>query len=286
MMIEVDPYECLGVKKGCINEQDIKEAYKKKSFVLDPKNTNNLTRLEFLNLNKSYLYIKNQIKKEEEISTPQQLQPQQQSQQPLPNQMTFPKITKGVEIASESVYRQNHQRGVQQFSHLSMQEFDPNVSFQEMSQYRPKTTNYQDLLNQNMHNHQLDNVLKLDSWNGLDNFNQTAPILHDGNQMFIQSDSIMENASYLPQDFRNDNHMGLGSGTVSSNDVQSFMSKYNSGVNTGGGGGGGGGGGAGGGKITNREFQTRMTQMEQHHSSKLKMEEQEKKDLIKKYLNK
>ena len=57
MMIVIDPYECLGVEPNCNNEQDIKDAYKKKSYILDPKNTNGITRLEFLNLKLNHFQI-------------------------------------------------------------------------------------------------------------------------------------------------------------------------------------------------------------------------------------
>jgi hypothetical protein len=295
MMIVIDPYECLGIDKGCFDEQQIKEAFKKKSNILDPKNTNGVTRLEFINLNKSYLYIINQLRSESSGNgngnggnsgnggrIPLPL-PHQQARAQIPQQQQLPprQLPRSVpptqhlpppQITKSGIGSTGSSSGI--MSHLSIKEFNPVLAEHEISLQKTRSTNYQDLINENKNNHHFDNVLQLDNWNGLDNFNQTAPILHDGTQMFVQSDSLMDNSSYLPQEYQFSNSRSA-SGMVSSSDLQSFRSQYGTGNN-----------GAGGGKLNNREFQNRMSQMENSFNSKLVLEQQEKKDLISRYLKK
>jgi hypothetical protein len=295
MMIVIDPYECLGIDKGCFDEQQIKEAFKKKSNILDPKNNNGVTRLEFINLNKSYLYIINQLRSDSgnsangqqnnRIPLPLPL-PHQQGRLPIQQQQQqqFPprQMPRSIPPTQHLPPPQITKSGIgstlggagSMMSHLSIKEFNPVLAEHEMSLHKTQSTNYQDLINENKNNHHFDNVLQLDNWNGLDNFNQTAPILHDGHQMFVQSDSLMDNSSYLPKEYQFSNS-GSSSGMVSSSDLQSFRSQY-----------GVGGGVGGGGKLNNREFKNRMSQMENSFNSKLLTEQQEKKDLISKYLKK
>lgn len=153
LSINVDPYECLGVKRGCMDQKVLKEAFKVKSLVLDPELNGGATRAEFLNLNKSYLKIKEYIQQQQHKS-------------------------------STTKYN-----GMDSSIELSGEKFSPEKSLENMEKYKTKSTNYKDALRECKQNSELDNVLSLNNWNGFDSVDQAASIVHDGTIMFINNES-------------------------------------------------------------------------------------------------
>src|SRR5947209_2309801 len=59
--LTVNPYDCLGVERGCRDMKKVRNAYKRKSIILHPDKNNGLTLTEFVQLNKSFLYLKTLI---------------------------------------------------------------------------------------------------------------------------------------------------------------------------------------------------------------------------------
>jgi curved DNA-binding protein CbpA len=71
----VDPYEILGVEKGCKDVHKIKKAYKKKCLSLHPDRNSlsaSVSAAEFRTLNRCYLYLKTLCKEWEELSNANQ----------------------------------------------------------------------------------------------------------------------------------------------------------------------------------------------------------------------
>lgn len=301
-MITIDPYDCLGIEKGCTDEAIIKDAYKRKSVVLDPKNTNNLTRFEFFNLNKCYLQIKNNLKQKQQ-NYPQQNYPQQNypsnysqpdrfipqmtkesrnnfipTRQPQPSSIVYGANSIGGSGNSSGQTQRNFTAPIQKQlnSELSMNRFDPEKSAQEMLKYRPESLNYKDLL-KHRDDKSLDNVLNLDSWNGMDSFLPSAPILQDQQgvdaNMYIQSDIMHEQVYSLPKEYQESRSIIGGSGPVSTRDVQSFMGVYNS-------------SGASGNsrKLNKNEFKQELNHMERQYLSSQNQEATEKQNLLQQLL--
>lgn len=286
-MITIDPYDCLGIEKGCTDENIIRDAYKRKSVVLDPKNTNNLTRLEFFNLNKSYLQIKSNLQQMNQNypqnnypSQPDRFIPQMTKESrnnfiPPPTRQSLINYGENSSGPTQRNFTAPIQKQLN--SELSMNKFDPEKSAQEMLKYRPESLNYKDLL-KHRDDKNLDNVLNLDSWNGMDSFLPSAPILQDQQgadaNMYIQSDIMHEQVYSLPKEYQESRSVIGGSGPVSTRDVQSFMGVYNS-------------SGASGNsrKLNKNEFKQELNNMERQYLSFQNQESAEKQNLLQQLLS-
>ena len=300
-MIVIDPYDCLGIEKGCADENIIKEAYKRKSIILDPKNTNNLTKFEFFNLNKSYLQIKTNLKQSQSQDkylgpTQNRLLPQMTKDSKFNGNGNFIPIRQSplsqstiaqhnTFIPTQTPIKQNTgplQRNFtappppgqhKMFSELSMNKFDPIKSEQEMLQYRPSSLNYKDLV-KDCENDKLDNVLNLDSWNGMDSYMQSAPVLQDTQSkdanMYIQSDIMHEQVYSLPKEYQESRNVIGGSGPVTSRDIQSFKSVYESSTNN-----------INTRQLNKYEFKQEMYNMGKNYVSEQEKEAREKQELLK-----
>jgi len=269
-MIITDPYECLGVKKGCTDESVIREAFKRKSIILDPKNNGGLTIVEFYNLNKSYLQVKMYLQQNTRGVAPQitrvnrqeydQRPTYQELRQPLPVSRQQPPVTRQPPAVSQ----------LPSYSHLTR--FNQDKSIKDMFQYKSSCTNYQTLLKEcekvpNEH------LFNLDSWDGLDNFNQVAPVLNNGDSLFVNSDDVVDFNYNLPKEYQVSRE--YSSGLVSDRDVRKFSGSYTQHS-----------GGVGSGeKLSKKEFSSLMGRMENQFMNSLTVESEDQKSIIEKFMS-
>jgi hypothetical protein len=133
--LSINPYDCLGIPRNCIDEKILKNAYKAKSLVLNPENTNGLTKTEFSNLNKSYLYLKMLITRNKSQNT---LIPQSSSR-PVLNVLPTPFVQDRI-YPQQETKRQEFELPVNTLSRsdLPKRSFVSNTNFEADSQL-PRT---------------------------------------------------------------------------------------------------------------------------------------------------
>lgn len=256
--LNFDPYECLGVSKNCSDFDLIKNAYKKKSFYLNPEKTNGVTKYEFSNLNKSYLFIKMQADRTATIRhNPDSYQDRSHPQLNLDAKLANELRQRKIDLTKPS-------NGPPRNSLLSSENFDPEKAFQEMMHFRPTSARYNPNIETNTQRVQIgENYLKnVNGWGGNDNI--SAPIVSDENIMYIRNHEIDSFAEVDSGPF--ERNMPTSNTKIDKNEINSFMRLYHNLEKTP--------------KVSLGVFKSQMDEMENSFNQKLSLEAEETRNFI------
>ena len=206
--IQINPYDCLGVKRGCTDENEIRDAYNRKSVVLDPKNTNNLTRMEFLNLNKSYLYIKSRVNNGSSLNV-------NSSRVDNVNVVNRPPLYSQISQTSQNTQTPPFSTTIPMSYGFSESEY-----MESIDRYKTKSLNYQDAVRETANNPNLDNVLNVECF---DYTNASPMSIHETDQgfSFDQVNYNYNDQSELPKEYQTTRNI-IGSNVVNDRDIQSM----------------------------------------------------------------
>ena len=206
--IQINPYDCLGVKRCCTDENEIRDAYNRKSVVLDPKNTNNLTRMEFLNLNKSYLYIKSRVNNGSSLNV-------NSSRVDNVNVVNRHPLYSQISQTSQNTQTPPFSTTIPMSYGFSESEY-----MESIDRYKTKSLNYQDAVRETANNPNLDNVLNVECF---DYTNASPMSIHETDQgfSFDQVNYNYNDQSELPKEYQTTRNI-IGSNVVNDRDIQSM----------------------------------------------------------------
>ena len=155
--LEVNPYDFLGVKRGCRDLKEIKKAYHRKSLLLHPDKRKG-NELDIATLNKCYIYLKTlcqelyTIKSQQTSSTDahkadleQRMREIQQAR--LDNEQRFTRTRMDMQGSTRHQGRAkiDFSQPLQDNCIIGADNFDPDRAFANMMQMRPQSTSYRNL---------------------------------------------------------------------------------------------------------------------------------------------